>query len=178
MFLGLLVDVVVPLLARLCPASFLVVISVCGVKSCAPMSSSNYPIMSWNVRGLNSSARHSAVSEMATSHRLGLLCLQETKIESWSPALVRDIGGSALEGCAVLPADGTRGGAAIFWDKALLNVQTHTIGQFSITARVSSLQSADWFWLTNVYGPSDDGRKDDFLEEMTRAPPPTLVSRG
>lgn len=43
------------------------------------MSNTNYSIMSWNVRGLNSKAKHAAVSEVAETHRLAILNLQEKK---------------------------------------------------------------------------------------------------
>lgn len=70
-------------------------------------------IMNWNVRGLSSPAKRAAVFEVADAHRLAVLCMQETKIEAWSPALVREGGGQRLDGCAVLPADGTRGGGVL-----------------------------------------------------------------
>uniref|UniRef100_A0A453B0Z5 Endonuclease/exonuclease/phosphatase domain-containing protein n=2 Tax=Aegilops tauschii subsp. strangulata TaxID=200361 RepID=A0A453B0Z5_AEGTS len=46
------------------------------------------------------------------------------------------------------------------------------IGCYSITAKVSKTQGDDSFWLTTVYGPTDDTRKEDFLAEMVRAAPP------
>lgn len=36
----------------------------------------------------------------------------------------------------VLPAIGSRGGAAIFWDKDVVTIASHAIGRFSITAKV------------------------------------------
>ncbi|XP_073363023.1 uncharacterized protein [Aegilops tauschii subsp. strangulata] len=128
--------------------------------------------MSWSVRGLNAPAKRSAVREVAEAHRATILCLQETKLETWTQAYVCDIGGLALEGCAVLPAIGTRGGAVILWNKNVVCVDTHAIGCYSITAKVSKTQGDDSFWLTTVYGPTDDTRKEDFLAEMVRAAPP------
>ena len=72
--------------------------------------------MNWNVRGLNSPAKRATIFEVADAHSLALLCLQETKIDAWSPEIVREVGVRRLNNCAVLPALGTRGGAAIFWD--------------------------------------------------------------
>lgn len=135
------------------------------------MDNTNCPIMSSNVRGLNTPARRSVVCDTASTHRLDILCLQETKIEIWSPALAREIGGGRLDDCAVLPAIGTRGGIAIFWNSDTVSVQTHAIGQFSITARISLIGSQNSFWLTTVYGPADELRKDEFLAEIARAAP-------
>ncbi|XBI07851.1 hypothetical protein VPH35_135689 [Triticum aestivum] len=94
------------------------------------------PIMSWNMRGLNSPAKREAVREVVAAHRTAILCLQETKLDVWNPHLVRDIGGAALLGCAVLPAIGTRGGAAILWNKDIVTIDTHAVGEFAITVKV------------------------------------------
>ncbi|XP_073360100.1 uncharacterized protein [Aegilops tauschii subsp. strangulata] len=128
--------------------------------------------MSWNVRGLNSPARRYAVKELAESHRTCILCLQETKLAAWSAEIVRELGGSTLDGCAVLPAMGTCGGAAILWNKQLLDLATHAIGAFSITAKVTVIQSNCSFWLTTVYGPVNDALKDSFLAELVQVAPP------
>uniref|UniRef100_A0A452Y556 Endonuclease/exonuclease/phosphatase domain-containing protein n=2 Tax=Aegilops tauschii subsp. strangulata TaxID=200361 RepID=A0A452Y556_AEGTS len=135
------------------------------------MDNTTSPIMCWNVRGLNTPARRSVVCDTASAHRLDILCLQETKIEIWSPVIAREIGGGRLDDCAVLPTIGTRGGIAIFWNSGNVSVQTHAIGQFSITARVSLIGSQSSFWLTTVYGPVDEVRKDEFLAEIARAAP-------
>lgn len=84
-----------------------------------------------------------------------------------------EIGGSRLQGCVVLPAMGTRGGAAIFWDKQIINITSHFLGSFSIMVRVEPLHSRDFFWMTNVCGPTHDGQKDMFLTELAAAAPPT-----
>ena len=96
--------------------------------------------MSWNVRGLNQPAKRAAISEIVATHKAAILCLQETKIETWMPAIVRDIGGAALTDCVVLPAIGSRGGAAIFWNSDLASIASHAVGEFSITAKVTLLR--------------------------------------
>lgn len=123
------------------------------------MCDNNYSIMSWNVRGLNLPAKRVAVNEIAQAHKLAILSLQETKIETWSAAMAVEIGGSRLDGCVVLPATGTRGGAAIFWSKSVVNVISHIIGIYSITAKVQLLGSSSHFWMTMVYGPNDDAQR-------------------
>lgn len=67
---------------------------------------------------------------------------------------------------------GYQGGAAILWDKGVAQLTTHAVGCFSITAKVTVLQSCSSFWLTTVYGPVDDARKDAFLAELIHAAPP------
>ena len=138
------------------------------------MNDNTMNFMSWNLRGLNCPAKRTAINGVAIAHRLAMLCLQETKIEVWSTAMAREIGGSSLQGCVVLPAVGTRGGAAIFWDKTVVDIVSHSIGRFSITARVLELHSRLHFWITTVYGPTDDTQKDSFLAEIAATAPSTV----
>ncbi|KAI5012386.1 hypothetical protein ZWY2020_024520 [Hordeum vulgare] len=109
---------------------------------------------------------------MATSHRVAILCLQETKISVWSPELVRKIGGTHLTDCIALPAIDTSGGAAILWKKELATIVSHAIGVFAITAKITLLGETEGFSLSYVYGPADDARKGSFLLEKSRSAPP------
>lgn len=172
----LLVAVDVPRLYWWCCSSSLVMLApgeIYGVSMSSPPCS----IMSWNVRGLNSPAKREAVRAVAASHRLALLCIQETKIDTWDQARVHDIGGSSMQDCVILPAIGTRGGAAIFWDRDLVSVASQAVGIHSITAQVTVLSCSSQFFITTVYGPSDDTNKDEFLAELVRCAPPK-VHRG
>lgn len=136
------------------------------------MNDDRYKIMSWNVRGLNNPARRLVVREVARAHKIAILNLQETKIQTWSTELATDIGGSNLQGCVVLPAIGTRGGAAIFWDKQRVNIVSHHLGRFSIMVRVEIASSNNFFWMTTVYGPKEEDQKQAFLDELAGAAPP------
>lgn len=137
-------------------------------------STPNLVMMNWNVHGMNSPAKRATICQIASSHHVSMLCLQETKIENWSSAIVRGLGGSRLQGCAVLPAIATSGGIAILWDANALDIRTHAVGAYSITAKVvfPSGDPSSSFWLTTVYGPVDDTMREDFLSELTRAAPP------
>ncbi|KAE8785616.1 hypothetical protein D1007_40689 [Hordeum vulgare] len=92
-------------------------------------------IMCWNVRGLNNPAKRVAVFELAVAHKVAILFMQETKIDAWSPSLVREIGGSSLTDYIVLPEIGSSRGAAIFWNNDLASIDSHAVGIFAITAK-------------------------------------------
>lgn len=110
---GLLVVARVPRFDRRCTVLYLN-LNCFWRKICVPMCDNNCPIMCWNVRGLNSPTRRTAVSEVVGAQRSAILCLQETKIDTWSREIAREVGGARLQDCVVLPALGTRGAAAIF----------------------------------------------------------------
>nr|XP_020181567.1 uncharacterized protein LOC109767217 [Aegilops tauschii subsp. strangulata] len=135
------------------------------------MSDNDLILMSWNVRALNCLAKRTAIREVVQDNHIALLALQETKVEVWSTGVATEVGGANLQGCVVLPAHGTRGGASIFWDKQVVDVVSHHLGSFSITARVVPRLAIDPFWLTTVYEPTNDAQKDGFLAELPAVAP-------
>lgn len=79
-----------------CTCPFSTKLVVFGVCIGSARSSTPTPILSWNIRGLNTLARRVVVRETAELHMLSILCLQETKIESWDRTLACEVGGSRL----------------------------------------------------------------------------------
>ena len=94
--------------------------------------------------------------------------------------MARDIGGNLLQGCVVLPVTGTRGGATIFWDKQIVDITDQIIASFSITAKVRIISTGHSFWMTTIYGPTDDQQKANFLSELAvvapAAPEPWMLN--
>ena len=70
----------------------------------------NPKIIFWNVRGLNSGAKHAAVRSVISSDRPAIICLQETKLELFTPPLVSETLGPAFDAFLFLPGVGTCGG--------------------------------------------------------------------
>ena len=116
--------------------------------------------------------RRDAVRALASAARVAILCLQETKLDLIDRALATDIAGPERQDFIFLPALGTRGGVAIFWDAAIVSLTAASVRQFSITATVTSLATGTAFLLTSVYGPSTDDLKQQFLDEMIACKPP------
>jgi hypothetical protein len=58
---------------------------------CLPMDSvtHQYKIMSWNIRGMNNSARQEDLKQIVTTFQPDLICIQETKIAVINFTLVR-----------------------------------------------------------------------------------------
>jgi exonuclease III len=69
-----------------------------------------YRMFSWNVHGLSSMAKQQDVTQVISSINPDLVCLQETKLSSLNPLLVRSILGAGFKDNYVsLPASGARG---------------------------------------------------------------------
>ncbi|PNT78292.1 hypothetical protein BRADI_1g77013v3, partial [Brachypodium distachyon] len=129
------------------------------------------PIVCWNVRGLNNPARRTGVCELACAAKAGILCVQETKLSTLDTALACEIASPSRQSFLCLPADGTRGGVALFWNSDMVAISNPRILSFSITVVVTIVNSGLAFLLTTVYGPAEDARKPAFLQEMASISP-------
>jgi exonuclease III len=122
------------------------------------MSSADLTILSWNVRGLNDAARRELVRETTTCARPAIVCLQETKIDTMTPAIILESIGYRLSSYYSLDAEGTRGGVLLGWDKDVVLVTELDHRIFTISATVTVLMSNTSFRITTCYGPADDRR--------------------
>lgn len=85
--------------------------------------------------------------------------------------ILADTVGERLAGHCTLDANGTRGGILVGWDQDLVQITDIESKQFTITARVGVLSTDASFILTTCYGPADDRRKEEFLQEMVSLKP-------
>ena len=68
----------------------------------------------WNVRGLNSCARHNVVRDLVGQERVSLISLQETKLDDCDEAMIMDMFGLGFD-FSFLPACHTCGGILLAW---------------------------------------------------------------
>lgn len=135
------------------------------------MISGELSILSWNVRGLNDAAHRELVKETTGCARPAIVCLQETKIDMMTTAIILDTVGQRLSSCHTLDAHGTRGGVLLGWDKDIVSMSDIEHRLFTISATVTVLMSNMTFKITTCYGPADDKRKEEFLQEMLMSKP-------
>ncbi|RVW44281.1 hypothetical protein CK203_071062 [Vitis vinifera] len=106
-------------------------------------------ILSWNVRGVNDSAKRKVIKAMIRSQRVDMFCLQETKIQSMTEGLVRSLGTGRFLNWGTVDAQGTAGGILICWDKRTLELMELEVGCFSISCRMRNMgrwKSLDVYW--------------------------------
>lgn len=92
------------------------------------------------------------------------------KLDS-TDSLARETLGSFLDSYIELGAQGTRGGVLLAWNKDLISVSNAVNRAFTISAMVQPLAFDSPFLLTTCYGPSDDNRKEEFLDELRSIKP-------
>lgn len=128
-------------------------------------------IISWNVRGLNSTARCNTIHELMADTKCSLACFQETKLQNIDDGLACFLEGYKLDKFAFKPARGTRGGILFLWNSAVFDVQEVRVGRFSISAQVTVILTGATFLLTRVYWPTRHHLKSAFLRHIRRIRP-------
>ena len=133
-------------------------------------------IVFWNVRGLHSKAKRTAVRSVISSVSLNIVCLQETKLDNIDQFTAAFLGGHRLRSFAQRPTNGTRGGILLLWDDLLVEISNITTTTFCISAMVRVRESGAIFNVTSIYGPTDPALKDAFFAELLSQKPTTGVA--
>ncbi|RVX04605.1 hypothetical protein CK203_023414 [Vitis vinifera] len=123
-------------------------------------------ILSWNVRGVNDSAKRKVIKAMIRSQRVDMFCLQETKIQSMTEGLVRSLGTGRFLNWGTMDAQGTAGGILICWDKRTLELMELEVGCFSISCRMRNVEDGRVWMFTGVYGPFSKEEREWMWEEL------------
>lgn len=131
----------------------------------------NFELLSWNVRGLNSPAKCSAVHDFMAETNCTIACFQETKLRAMDDGLARFLSGYKLDSYAIKPARGTRVGILLMWNSNLVDINEVRLRRFSMIARVNLLHNSETFFITAVYGPTRHREKDAFLRQIKRLKP-------
>ena len=142
------------------------------------MSFNALELVCWNVRGLNSPAKRKALRGFVDSTRAAIVFILETKLEVVDTFVILQCMGPNYDGFTYLPASDTRGGIFVAWDITRVLLSNYVNDSHSISAYVSPKEGEPW-WLTVVYGPQEDERKINFLNELSErrslCPGPWLV---
>ena len=110
-------------------------------------------ILVWHVRGLNSSARQSAVLRFVRDHQISIVCFRESKVESVSLQLVAQCCGPKFNKFLVVPSVGASGGLVTAWDDSEFEIDQVAASRNFLLAVCNSKESGKSWHLCNVYGP-------------------------
>ena len=92
-------------------------------------------ILSWNIRGLGSSSKRREIGNIVRRYKCDVLILCETKLDSLSQPLLRNISRGRPNKWEFLPFQGTSGGILIGWDARLFTYLDIFVGNFSLSLK-------------------------------------------
>lgn len=123
-------------------------------------------VLNWNVRGLGSVRKVNVVRDVIRTSRCDVVCLQETKCNSYDLNLYMSLLPSFFEpNCVALHAIGTAGGCLVAW-KREFELLSSWATRHTVTAILQRTTTGDIIAVTSVYGPSQDDLKIPFIGEL------------
>ena len=101
------------------------------------------------------------------------VCLQETKLSQIDDRLSLEILGQSCWRLEYLPADETRGGIAIAWNRDFITCHSLKPGRkdYSLSTQITLNLTNSSFLLTAVYRPTEHSEKMNFLAELISCQP-------
>ncbi|KAK1647521.1 hypothetical protein QYE76_065326 [Lolium multiflorum] len=94
-----------------------------------------------------------------------VVCVSESKLQSVTQFDIAKSFGVRFDGFAYVPAVGSAGGVLVAWRSEDVRVLASGVDRFSVSIHLVKGDGAAW-WLTAVYGPTCDGLKSEFLNEL------------
>ncbi len=125
-----------------------------------------FRFLSWNVRGLNNSAKCISVRSFIKNSKCCVVCFQETKLSSISSVKLRSFCGFVLCDFRALNAVGSRGGILTAWNPSLFECVGDWCGSYSLHVLLKRHADGRELLISNFYGPTTASPKVDLFREL------------
>src|SRR3954463_4599613 len=124
----------------------------------------NWRVLCWNVRGLNSEARQRDVRNKIDESGCSIICLQETKIDSFYLRLIRKFCPRRFDNFTYSPSVGASGGILIVWCSSFFSGVLIESQRFALIVRFTSVHNAEIWTMVSVYCPCLGPLRDNFVQ--------------
>lgn len=125
-----------------------------------------FKFLSWNVRGLGDDEKCNVVRNVIKNSRCDVCVLQETKCNKFVLSyILRFLPSFFSFDVAYNLASNSKGGTIIIWKRTFELVSSWST-RHSVTVLLRQISTGAQFLVTNVYGPSEDALKPQFIDEL------------
>ena len=123
-------------------------------------------ILSWNVRGMNDLDKRKVIKNFLRSHRVDLVCLQETKVREMNINMVRSLGVGRCLNWKVLNVERSVGGILLLWDNSHISLVDSVVGSFSVSCLVRMAKDGFQWAFSRVNGLVEKRLIESLWEEL------------
>ena len=113
---------------------------------------------------MNSDKKWNSVRDKVVESGSEIICLQETKKESFDSGFIKNICPLDFDSFECLPSVGASGGILVVWKSSAFTGHMVFSNNFAISIEFTSRLSNELWLLTVVYAPCTPGGKRAFLE--------------
>lgn len=144
---------------------FLVLVNLCSMDSSINRHNGRtWNVLCWNVRGLNSEDKLTAIRSKISEANCDIICLQETKREIFDALYLRNFCPPQFDCFEFVPSVGASGGTIIIWNRTRFTGQVSFQHNFVMCVEFMSLFSGARWSLANVYAPCTPEARREFLQ--------------
>jgi exonuclease III len=123
-----------------------------------------WKILCWNVRGINSQHKWTAIRSKVNEMGCDIICLQETKREDFDNSYLRNFCLLSFGCFDFIPSMGYSGCTIVIWKSSRFSGQVILQNEYSMNKEFPSVYSSATWILTNIYAPCSPEGKQEFLE--------------
>ncbi|KAK2356846.1 DNA-(apurinic or apyrimidinic site) endonuclease [Trifolium repens] len=124
-------------------------------------------IVSWNIRGLGGLEKRKEVRKLVGDLSPSILCLQETKTQTFDASLSLTLWGNSSHAFSYRPSVGASGGLVTIWDSSKVEVWSSESREHVLWSHGRFISSGVEFSVANVYAPCEDGAKQRLWASLT-----------
>lgn len=124
-------------------------------------------IIFWNIRGLGGVGRRGQFKNLMSQHNLEVICLQETIKRDFTNHMLQDLVNGQDFSWIWTEAEGHSGGTLTGVKNGDIEMISGDKGVFFSSIKAKSRQDNLEWEVINVYGPVQNERKVEFIEELT-----------
>ena len=102
----------------------------------------SWNVLSWNIRGINSNSKLLALRNAIDTSGCSVLCIQETKLESFDLAFVKTFCPERYDKFVFAPSLGASGGIITIWNSSVFvgtpwHIDSFAVGVFFVATQSS-----------------------------------------
>lgn len=120
-------------------------------------------VLFWNIRGINSQEKWDAIREKINESACHVLCLQETKRESFDSFYIRKFCLRSLDKFTFFPSIGASRGILTAQNSSLFDGTVIQSNSYAIKVELFSRLDNSTIHISNVYGPANSTQKQGFI---------------
>jgi hypothetical protein len=124
----------------------------------------DWNVLCWNVRGLNDKDKRLLVFNKIDESNCAIICLQETKCESFEHSFIRTFCPKRFDRFAFVPSIGASGGIIVLWNSRVFLGTLLETTHSAIKIQFASAHTAESWTLVTVYGPCRGIMRDEFVQ--------------
>jgi exonuclease III len=122
-----------------------------------------WKVLCWNIRGINSQAKWSAIRSKINETNYDIVCLQETKKDFFDQAYIKKLCHAQFDYFDYIPSQGASGGSIVIWKSSRFVGRVIFQNEFAMNIEFSSVHSGATWVLTNIYALCSSEGRQNFL---------------